>query len=493
MKIIEENVKTAVCGMLMAFAGIFGSASMAEARVVLPHVLSDGMVLQQQTDVKLRGKAKPGCKVEVKTSWNASKAVAKAGSDSLWCVTVSTPAAGGPYEINVSDGEGEPVVIRNVLVGEVWFCSGQSNMEMPMRGFDRQPLRGTNDVIARSKPSTQIRVFTPDSHNGRWVRSSAKTPQSDVAGEWWENTPDNVANTSAVAYLFGKYINEVLDVPVGLVVSTLGGSRIEPWMSRESMDEFSGYSYEHLENGAKENPWNDPCLLYNAKVAPFTDFPVRGFLWYQGESNRHNADNYANLMAAMVRDWRTRWGGGDGMPFYFVEIAPFRYEGNDGISAARLREAQSDALSIIPNSGIASTLDVGNYNFIHPADKFTPAERLAWMALTDTYGMTGFGSHSPQYESMEVKDGKVYINVKYAPNGLCPMWTSLSGFEIAGADRKFYPAFAEIEEKSCRLAVSSEVVKEPVAVRYCYRNVPDVSVYNVAGLPLLPFRTDDWE
>lgn len=479
--------------MPMVFAGIVLSASTVEARVVLPHVLSDGMVLQQQTDVRLRGKATPGCKVEVTGSWDGAKAVSEVANDSLWCVTVSTPKAGGPYEIVISDGDGAPAVIGDVLIGEVWFCAGQSNMEMPMRGFDRQPLRGTNDIIARSRPSTKIRVFTPDSKKGQWVRSSAKTPQRDVAGEWWSNTPDNVANTSAVAYLFGKYLNEVLDVPVGLIVSTLGGSRIEPWMSREAMDKFAGYGYEHLEEGAKDNPWNDPCLLFNAKVAPFTDFPVKGFLWYQGESNRHNADDYDSLMASMVCDWRARWGGGEEMPFYFVEIAPFRYEGNDGTSAARLREAQANALKKIPNSGIASTLDAGNYNFIHPVDKFTPAERLAWMALTDTYGLTGFGSHSPQYESMEIKDGKIYINVKNAPNGLCPMWTSLSGFEIAGDDRRFYPAFAEIEERSCRLAVSSDMVKEPVAVRYCYRNVPEMSVYNVAGLPLLPFRTDDWD
>lgn len=492
MEIITGIVKKMWYGAVCAGA-VLSFSQVAEAHVELPHVLADGMVLQQQTDVKLWGKAKPGSKVTVTPSWQKSKSTTVVSGDSLWSVNVATPSAGGPYEIKISDGDGEPVVLKDVLVGEVWFCAGQSNMEMPMKGFDRQPLKGTNGVIARSKPTTPIRVFTPDSKDGKWVRSSAKTPQTDVAGEWWTNTPDNVAHTSAVAYLFGQYLNDVLDVPVGLIVSSLGGSRIEPWMSREALAEFPGYTYDHLKEGAKDNAWNDPCLLFNAKVAPFTEFPVKGFLWYQGESNRHNADSYDRMMAAMAKDWRTRWGGGEDMPFYFVEIAPFRYEGNDGTSSARLREAQANAVKLIPNSGIASTLDAGNYNFIHPVDKFTPAERLAWMALADTYGMTGFGSRSPQYESMEIKDGKIYINVTGASNGLCPMWTSLSGFEIAGADRKFYPAFAEVEEKTCRLAVSAKEVPEPVAVRYCYKNVPEPSVYNVPGLPLLPFRTDDWE
>ena len=480
-----------VCGALVC-ATMLMHSTVADARVVLPHMIGDGMVLQQQSDVKLWGKAKPGSKISVAPTWKGGKYTATAQADSMWMVSVATPVAGGPYDIKISDGDGDPVTLNNVLVGEVWFCSGQSNMEMPMMGFDRQPLNGTNGVIAKSKSTTPIRIFSADRNGHGWVRTSAKTPQWDIPGQWWDNTPEHVANSSAVAYIFAQYLNDVLDVPVGIIVSTLGGSRIEPWISREGMEGFDGYKYDHLAPDAKANAWNDPCMLYNGKVAPFVNYGVRGFLWYQGESNRHNADIYDDLMAALAHDWRTRWGGGESMPFYFVEIAPYRYEGHDGTSSAYLREAQARALDKIPNSVIASTLDAGNYNFIHPVNKFPVGERLAWMALADTYGMTGFGSHSPQYESMEIKDGKIYINVKNAPNGLCPMWTSLSGFEIAGADRKFYPAFAEVEESTCRLAVSSKDVPQPVAVRYCFKNVPEMSVYNVPGLPLLPFRTDNW-
>lgn len=214
-------------------------------------------------------------------------------------------------------------------------------------------------------------------------------------------------------------------------------------------------------------------------------------LWYQGESNRDNAEEYERLFPAMIADYRARWGVGE-FPVYFVEIAPYEYEGNDGYSAARFRETQCRNWKDTPNSGMVSTVDIGNYNFIHPVNKKDLGMRLAWFALGQTYGRTGFGYASPVYDSMEKVDGKIYINMKNVQNGPCPMWTSLKGFEIAGADRVFHPAFAEVETSTCRLAVSSPEVPDPVAVRYAYHNVPEYSVYNIYGLPLVPFRTDNW-
>lgn len=463
----------------------------AGAKVKLPSVLSSGMVLQQQSDVKLWGTADAGKTVKVTVSWSKRGLSVKADADGKWALSVRTPEAGNaPQTITFDDGE--PLVLNNVLIGEVWFCSGQSNMEMPMRGFDRQPLTGTNDIIARAKPTTPIRMFITDSKRGEWIRQYSKTPQDDCRGEWLENTPDNVAVTSAAAYFFARYINDVLDVPVGIIVSTLGGSRIEPWMSREAISAFPGKDLSFLDTDAEvKNIHSSPCVLFNAKVNPFTSYAIRGFLWYQGESNRDNADEYARLMPAMVADWRARWRQGE-LPFYYVEIAPFNYEGADKTSAARMREVQAACMKTIPNSGMASTVDIGNPVFIHPTDKATVGQRLAWWALAKTYGRTGFGYVSPTYRSMEVADGKIYINVDNSGNGLCPMWTSLKGFEIAGDDRVFHPAFAEIETKTCRLAVSSKDVPHPVAVRYAYKNTPEVSAYNIQGLPLLPFRTDNW-
>ena len=462
----------------------------AEAKVKLPSVLADNMVLQQQTDVKLWGQAQAKATLTVKTSWNNKTYKAVADNKGLWELQIPTPQAGGPYEITFNDGE--PFTLKNVLIGEVWFCSGQSNMEMPMGGFDRQPTKGTNDLIAKAKPSTPIRIYNTDSQEGKWVRQFSKTPQKDCQGEWLENTPVNVANTSAAAYYFARYIQEVLEVPVGIIVSTLGGSKVEAWMSREAISPFKSINLSILDNDEQiKNITATPCVLYNAKVAPFTNFAIKGFLWYQGESNRDNADLYQGLMPAFVKDLRNKWNRGE-LPFYFVEIAPFNYEGADGTSAARMREVQLQNMKDIPNSGMVSTLDIGHPVFIHPMDKETVGNRLALWALAKTYGKKGFGYASPIYKSMEISDNKIYINVDNAQRGLCPMWTPLEGFEIAGEDKVFYPAHAEIETKTTRLAVSCDKVQHPVAVRYAYKNYTQASVFNIYGIPVAPFRTDNW-
>ncbi|MCS2383248.1 sialate O-acetylesterase [Bacteroides thetaiotaomicron] len=462
----------------------------SEAKVTLPSILGDNMVLQQQAEVKLWGKARPNATVTVKTSWNGQTYKSSSDGKGGWSLTVSTPVAGGPYKIIFNDGE--LLTLQNVLIGEVWFCSGQSNMEMPMGGFDRQPVRGTNDIIAKAKPSTPIRMYTIDSKDGRWVRQFSKTPVEDCQGEWLENTPVNVSHISAVSYYFARYIQEVLEVPVGIVVSTWGGSKVEAWMSRESIKPFSSIDLSILDNDAEvKNPTATPCVLYNGKIAPLTNFAVRGFLWYQGESNRDNTDLYLNLMPAFVADLRAKWGRGE-LPFYFVQIAPFNYEGADGTSAARLREVQLQNMKDIPNSGMVTTMDVGHPVFIHPVDKETVGNRLAYWALAQTYGMKGFGYAPPVYKSMEIQENKIYINFDNAQRGLSPMWTSLKGFEIAGEDKVFYPAFAEIETTTARLAVSSDKVPHPVAVRYAYKNYVEASIFSIHGIPAAPFRTDNW-
>lgn len=474
--------------MLAAFV-----STTAMSKVSLPAVLANNMVLQQQCEVKLWGYAEAGKTVKVTCPWEKKPFLTKADNDGRFSLKVRTPQAGGPYDITFNDGEA--LTLSNILIGEVWFCAGQSNMEMPMRGFDRQPLRGANEIVSKAKQRTPIRMFIADSEDGRWIRQFSKTPQEDIRGHWLENTPENVSSCSATAYYFARYLEEVLEVPIGIMVSTLGGARIEPFMSSEALTGFSQIkNIEKLQGEVTEHDtYNVPTLLYNAKVAPLTCFPVRGFLWYQGESNRDNAFQYADLMAAMVEDWRNKWGSGEQMPFYFVEIAPYNYENPQGFGAALLREAQTKAMRQIPNSGIISTLDIGAPNFIHPVDKKTVGNRLALLALAKTYGRTGFGYASPIYKSMEVKDGKIYINAENAEHGLCPMWTSLKGFEIAGEDRIFYPAYAEVETKTCRLAVSNVKVPKPVAVRYCFHNYAEASVFNIHGLPLLPFRTDNWK
>lgn len=483
-------MKKQFIGSILILCFLF-SGTFLQAGIKLPSILGDNMVLQQQSTVKLWGEANAKSKVTVKTSWNKKIYTTVSDAEEKWMVNIETPSAGGPYEIIINDGTA--TVLKNILIGEVWFCSGQSNMEMPVRGFDRQPVKNTNDLIAKAKPSTPIRMFTTDSEKGSWQRQFSKKPETDCKGRWMDNSPENVANISAVAYYFASCIHEVLEVPVGIIVSSWGGSKVEAWMSREAISPFKEIDLSILDNNEPvKNPTATPCVLFNAKIAPLLHFAIKGFLWYQGESNRGNADQYASLMPAFVKDLRHKWDVGD-FPFYFVQIAPFNYEGPDGTSAARFREIQFQNMKDIPNSGMAVTMDIGHPVFIHPMDKETVGNRLAYWALAKTYDKRGFGYLSPEYKSMEKKDRKIYIDFANAPGGISPMWTDLKGFEIAGEDKIFHPAKAEIETATARLAVSSKDVHNPIAVRYLYKNFAEASIFSIYGIPVMPFRTDNWE
>ncbi len=461
------------------------SVTCLQANVKLPSILGDNMVLQQKTAAKLWGWAKENVKIKVTTSWDKKTHTTISDSKGSWLLKVNTPAAGGPYQIAISDGE--VLTLNNILIGEVWFCSGQSNMEMPMPGFPRQPVKGSNRVIAKANPKVPIRMFTTDSKDGNWLRQFDKTPQTDCKGQWLENSSENVANISATAYYFAKYVQEVLGIPVGIIVSSWGGSIVESWMSREAIAPFKEINISVLDDNTEINKPNaTPCVLYNAKIAPLLNFTIKGFLWYQGESNRKNADLYASLMPAFVSDLRARWNIGE-FPFYFVQIAPYNYEGADSTSAERLREVQQQNMNEIPNSGMVTTMDIGHPLFIHPVNKETVGERLALWALGATYGLKGFVYSTPVYKSMEKKAQTIYINFKNAESGISPMWTDLKGFEIAGADKVFYAAKAEIETSTTRLAVSSINVPDPVAVRYGYKNFVEASIFGLSGIPVAPF------
>ncbi len=461
-----------------------------QAKIKLPAILGSNMVLQQKTAAKLWGWSKENIKIKVTTSWDKKTYSTVSDNKGNWLIKVNTPAAGGPFQIAISDGE--QLLLNNILIGEVWFCSGQSNMEMPMQGFPRQPIQEGNNVIAKANPSIPIRMFTTDSKDGRWVRQFDKKPQTDCKGQWLENSSENVANISAAAYYFANYTQEVLQVPVGIIVSTWGGSPVEAWMSREAMEPFKEIDISILDNKTEiTKPNSTPTVLYNSKIAPFVNFSIKGFLWYQGESNRKNPNLYAKLMPAFVKDIREKWNLGM-FPFYFVQIAPFNYENADSTSAARLREVQIQNMDEIPNSGMVTTMDIGHPSFIHFPDKEKVGERLALWALGATYGRKGFGFAPPLYKKMEIKGKKIYVDFTNAEKGIYPMWTALKGFEIAGEDKLFYPAKAEIETSTTRLVVWNENVTNPVAVRYAFKNFVEASVFGLSGIPVAPFRSDNW-
>jgi sialate O-acetylesterase len=281
-----------------------------------------------------------------------------------------------------------------------------------------------------------------------------------------------------------------LKVPVGVIMSANGGTRIEAWMDKNSLLAFPETNIIPETDTAKIIK-NDATVLYNAMIHPIEGFGIKGVLWYQGESNRNNAGVYAKLMQAVVASWRKLWEAGD-WPFYYVQIAPHFYTEKDVRGLAPfLREAQEKALSLIPNSGMVVTMDIGSDKTIHPPDKTTVSKRLAYQALANVYGKKGISFASPVFKSMKVTDTSVYVNFQNTPNGLAMAGTSLSAFEIAGEDKIFYPAKARISGNG--VLIEKGVVKNPVAVRYAFKDFIVGDLFSTEGLPVAPFRTDNWQ
>jgi len=457
----------------------------AEAKVVLPSIISDNMVLQQKTDAALWGWAKAGAKVTVKTSWDKKKYVAQADKESgKFSLTVSTPEAGGPYSIEFSDGEKLPV--NNILIGEVWFCSGQSNMEHYMKGFGGEPVEGSAEPIALANPKRQIRICEV-------TKTSSISIKEDVEAKWCLNDSESVANCSAVAYFFADKIEKCLDIPVAVIVDCWGGSTMWTWMSEDLLrTEFPGVGdLTHLTGGRPVGvEFQDPCLLYNGMVRPIMPYTFKGMLWYQGCSDRGNPAMYAKMQTAYVKMMREEFNVPNA-PFYFVQIAPFWYWDENGTDSGYfLTDGQEASLDMIPSSGMVVTCDLGAYKSIHYPYKKQVGERLALLALTHDYGVKGIKADSPRFDGFNVQEGKIHAHFTMC-GGLTPINTPLTGFEIAGADGVYYDAEAMVNP-SCydEVIIWSDKVAEPVNARYCYKNWCHGMLYNCSGIPACPFRTD---
>ena len=305
--------------------------------------------------------------------------------------------------------DGEPLVLDNVLVGEVWVCSGQSNMEMPVSGFMFQPVEGAVDAIADAGMYPGIRMFTVP-------RVSSKTPLDDCDAAWQTATPASVGQFSAVGYFFGRMLYKALGIPVGLITPNWGGSTIEAWMTVDAIDATPGIDHAVAKSGTYDN--SIPQRLYNGMILPVCRYTAKGFIWYQGESNRRNWYDYKALQVSLVKLWRNAWGDAK-MPFYYTQLAPYRYEGDTLRSLPLVIEAQYRALAEIPHSGIAATTDLGNPTCIHPARKREVGERLAFLALANDYGVTGLPAPAPVYKSME-RDGNKLPSGRFRDCGRRP-------------------------------------------------------------------------
>jgi sialate O-acetylesterase len=446
------------------------------AQLHLPGLFNDNMVLQQQQAVSIWGTDKPGTLIKVSGSWGKTASV-KTDANGSWKLKLQTPVAGGPYQLSVTGST--KLLFKNVLIGEVWFCSGQSNMQMPLMGNLNQPVIGSNEAILNAA-NDQIRYFhTP--------HTTSLTPLNDVNNSWLTAAPDVAGSFSAVAYFFARKLQTQLKVPVGIIESSWGASAIESWMDKETVLPFHKSIPDTLPQVQAQKV---PTIMYNAMLHPIIGFTIKGVLWYQGETNRDNADEYQALFTAMIQSWRHQWQQGD-FPFYFVQIAPFE---PGKTNSAYLREAQLKTMLTVKNTGMVVTMDIGEQNVIHPSQKEQIGTRLAYWALNKDYNVKGISCNGPVYRQMEItKDHKIILSLEGCDRGLTSFGKPLTGFEIAAADKVFYPAEAEIvNDKTGKIRVWNNLVKEPVSVRYAFKSWAIGSLFNVEGLPASSFRTDDW-
>lgn len=447
-----------------------------KAGVRLPAIFSDNMVLQQQADVVLWGWSAPGEKIYITTSWNGATDTVSANGNAHWNTTIHTPAAGGPYTITFKASN--TIVLNDVMLGEVWVCSGQSNMQWSYLN----KLPEMEPELADAATKTNIRFF-------QIPQTTSAFPQDNCPGTWKKCGPETLKSFSAVAYFFGKELQQQLNVPIGLINTSWGGTPAEVWTPEEAVsgDPILKAAAAKL---TKTNWWpTEPGITYNAMIAPITPFNIAGAIWYQGESNTGTASTYQLLMTTMIESWRKAWN--KNFPFYYVQIAPFKYkEKNVG---ALLREAQTKTMSV-PNTGMVVITDlVDDVKDIHPRKKHDVAKRLAAWALAETYHKEGLAYKSPVYRNMVVNKNKATIYFDNAAGGLILKGTDKKAteFYIAGEDKNFLPADVKIEGD--HLVISNKQVKNPVAVRFAFSNTAIGNIFNREGLPVCPFRTDEWE
>jgi sialate O-acetylesterase len=458
---------------LLFFLLLAGGMAPSFANLRLPAVISSGMVLQQHSDVSLWGWCDPGEKISVSGSWDHRIDSAIGTRDGKWEVSISTPVAGGPYTVTLNGRN--TIVLDNVLIGEVWICSGQSNMEMC-------ETWGEPDVRTElaSCYNDKIRMF-------HIARATSAYPQDDCTGRWAVCDSNELKNFSSVGYFFSRKLNAELNVPVGIMEAAWGGTPAEVWTPAETLKEDAALTgAATLLKPANGWPYL-PGYCYNAMIAPVTSYGIAGALWYQGEGNVTNAGTYGRLFTTMIGSWRKAWN--KSFPFYFVQIAPYTYGPGEG--ATILREQQANSLKLAGTGMVVISDIAGDTTNIHPKDKHDVGYRLAGWALAETYHREGIAYKNPAPATTVIKGNKIEVTLADAGNGLVIRGSAAAALWIAGEDKVFYPAVAGLRGNT--LIVSSSQVRQPVAVRYQFSNAGVGNIFSKEGLPVAPFRTDDWK
>jgi sialate O-acetylesterase len=450
--------------VIVTFVLIHGTS----ANISLPEIFSDNMVLQQKSEVPFWGWAKTGETITIKADWLDKEIIVKVGNQGTWRTTLTTPVAGGPFNIRLK-GYNE-IIINNVLIGEVWLCSGQSNMEWSAQSGI---TNSEEEVMNANYPL--IRLFTV-------FHSTSLYPQDHLTGEWAACTPETMRSFSAVGYLYAKILFKELGVPVGIINTSWGGTPAESWMPEDAI-----INDNYLKEAAakqKPVPWGpvEPGRIYNSMISPLVPFQIAGVLWYQGEANTVNAYAYKEILSGLIKSWRTKWGYD--FPFYYAQIAPYRYGNN--FEGVEVRDAQRKVLTV-PNTGMIVLSDIGDTTNIHPKNKQDVALRFANLALNRYYKTKQIEDSGPLYKDMVIDKNKAIVSFQHSV-GLHAAGDKLTCFEIAGEDRVFYPADAKI--KGEKVLVSSKEVKFPAAVRFAWSNTATPNLFNGANLPASCFITE---
>ncbi|MCK7557476.1 sialate O-acetylesterase [Chitinophaga sedimenti] len=448
----------------------------AHADVRLPAIISDKMVLKQNSTATLWGWGNPNERIAVKCSWTDKIDTAVANQYAKWSIDVKTPAAGGPYSITFQGWT--TVKVEDVLIGEVWVCSGQSNMEWS----GNNKLKDILDELPNSA-NPKIRFFNIP-------KTTSGTVQDDVKARWVECDAKSLQSFSAVGYFFGKTLHRDLNAPVGLVNSNWGGTPAEVWTPEAAVNGEADLKAAADKLQPNKSWPREPGYLYNAMIAPIAPYDISGAIWYQGESNVGTNATYAKLFSRMIGEWRKSFKRE--FPFYFVQIAPYSGYGTDNINGALLRDQQRQTLALTPNSGMVVVSDlVDNVKDIHPKNKKDVGYRLAGLAMAKTYGKTTTPYKYPTYENLTVEKGKAIVSFKDAETGLITKGGDAQEIYIAGEDKNFVKA-TTVKIKGNTIIVSNPQVKTPVAVRFGFTNGGIGNLFSKEGLPVVPFRTDSW-
>ena len=477
--------------LITILALLFSAALLQAQNLRVAHIFSDHMVLQRDTQAPVWGWGKPGETVTLLPSWSGVPVTAKVAKDGTWRVNVETGKAGGPYFLAVRSGK-EEIRFDDVLLGEVWVCAGQSNMEMPIGGFGFQIVEGAREAAIKAATyAGKVRVI--DIKTPRCTE-----PIDDVDASWKRASSRACVGTSAIAWFFATGLADNLDVPVGIIVNPWGGSRIEAWMTRESIDAAGITAEERAAIDAvveDYSKWPEtPELIWNGRMAPIAGYAAKGFLWYQGCSNM-DQECYDKLQTSMVKLWRDAWGRGD-MPFIFTLLAPYEHYDANARKRPHFIETQLRSLKTIPNSYAICTETYGDFGTIHPPKKREVADMMVFRALQNVYGQeVGFDIELPELQSVEyLEDGRAKVTLTHVWSNLQSITArGIVGFELAGEDRVFHLAEAEVDWDGGTIYVHSDAVPRPVAVRYAFRNWMGANLEKSMGIPVPPFRTDDWD